>query len=95
MPVAFVAEIPGMTTETYDRVMETMSWDSSDLPAGLISHYASEMPGGVFIFDVWESAEDWQRFAETRLGAALEAATDGMAPAIEPRFYPIHRESHR
>ncbi len=94
MAVAFVVEIAGMTTEIYDQVMDNLNWDREELPAGLISHYASEMPGGLFIFDVWESAEDWQRFAETRLGAAMEAAT-GQAPALEPSFYPIHRETHR
>jgi hypothetical protein len=95
MPVAFVAELPGMTTEIYDRVMDNLNWGPGNLPSGFISHYATEAPGGLFVFDVWEKAEDWQRFAEEQLGAALEAATGGPAPAIEPRFYPIYREEHR
>lgn len=94
MAVAFVAEIPDMTTGIYDQVMDHMNWGDT-LPAGYISHYACQMPGGLFIFDVWESAEDWKRFAEATLGPAIEAATGGNAPPIEPRFYPIHREEHR
>ena len=95
MAVAFVAEMPGMTTEIYDRVMDNLNWGRDGLPAGFISHYATEMPGGLFIFDVWDSAEDWQRFAEADLGPAIHAATDGQAPAPEPRIYAIHREEHR
>ena len=94
MSVAFVAELPGMTTEIYDRVMENLNF-SSDKPEGLISHYASKTPDGLFIFDVWEKEQDWQRFADERLGAAMAAATGGQAPPMEPRFYPIYREDHR
>ena len=95
MPVAFVTEIPGMTTEIYDRVMDNMDWSRGNLPQGFISHYAAETPEGLFIFDVWEKAEDWKRFAGERLGAAVAAATGGQAPPMEPHFYPLHREEHR
>ena len=94
MPVAFVGEIPGFTTAEYDQVMANMNWSSDNLPQGMISHHACEMPDGLFIFDVWESADDWQRFAEERLMAAMDAVTGGQAPP-EPRFYPIHSEAHR
>ena len=53
------------------------------------------MPEGLFIFDVWEKAEDWKRFADERLGAAIAAATGGQAPPMEPHFYPLHRQEHR
>jgi hypothetical protein len=95
MPVAFVAEIPGMSTEIYDRVMDNLNWGSGALPEGFISHYAAETPDGLFVFDVWERAEDWQRFADESLGAAIAEATGGQAPPLEPRFLPLHREEHR
>lgn len=94
MPVAFVAEIPGMTTDVYDQVMENMGWSRDTVPEGMISHYACQTPEGLFFFDVWETADDWKRFAEERLGPAMDAATGGQAPP-EPRFYPIYREEHR
>lgn len=95
MPVAFVLEVPGMTTETYDRVMENLDWSRENWPQGLVSHYAARTPNGLFLFDVWDSADDWHRFAEQHLGAALAAATGGQVPELEPSFYPLHREEHR
>jgi hypothetical protein len=95
MAVGLAIEIPGMTTDNYDQVMSTLGWGPDNLPAGFISHYCCETPGGLFIFDTWENAEDWQRFAESSLGAAIGAATGGHAPQIEPRFYELHRAEHR
>ncbi len=95
MPVAFVAEIPGMTTDIYDRVMDNLGWGPDSLPAGFISHYCCETPSGLFIFDTWEHEDDWHRFADESLGAALAEAGGGNAPQLEPSFYPVHREEHR
>jgi hypothetical protein len=95
MPVAFVAEIPGMTADIYDQVMQNMGWGRDTVPDGMISHYACQMPDGLFFFDVWDTADDWKRFAEERLGPAMDAATGGQGAPPEPRFYPIHREEHR
>jgi hypothetical protein len=91
MPVAFVLEIPGMSTETYDAVMENLDL-TGNWPRGLVAHHAAVTPDGLFLFDVWDSADDWRRLAEERLGAALAAATGGEPPALEPRFYPLHRQ---
>ena len=95
MPVGLIVEIPGMTTEVYDRVMDNLNWGPDNLPAGFIAHHACETPEGLYIFDVWEEADDWRRFAEGSLGAAIAEATGGQASAPEPRFYPLHREEHR
>jgi hypothetical protein len=91
LPVAFVLNAPGMTTEVYDRAMETLKFDEN-WPEGLQSHHAAVTPDGLFIFDVWDTREDWERFAQERLGAALAEATGGNAPELEPTFYPLHRE---
>jgi heme-degrading monooxygenase HmoA len=48
----------------------------------------------MFVFDVWESQEDFEHFRGTRLAAAMAAATGGQAPPIEPRFLPIYNEDH-
>jgi hypothetical protein len=95
MPVGFTVEIPGMTTEAYDRVMDTLNWGPGNLPEGFISHYCCEAPGGLFIFDTWETEDDWRRFADNELGAAMGAVIGGQAPQMEPRFFPLHREEHR
>jgi heme-degrading monooxygenase HmoA len=94
MAVAMVMEAPGMTAELYDSVMEHLEWSEQDLPDGFISHYAGPTEDGMLVFDIWESQEDFERFLESRLGAALAAATGGQAPAIEPRFIQIHNQDH-
>jgi hypothetical protein len=81
-----------METEIYDRVMENMNWSRETWPSGCQCHYAAKTPDGLFIFDVWDSAEDWHRFADERLGPALAEATGGQVPQMEPSFYPLHRE---
>jgi len=94
MAVGMVVEGSGLTAEIYDAVMENLGWSEQDLPDGFVSHYACRTNDGVYIFDVWEAEEDWRRFAEERLGAAMAAATGGQAPTIEPRFFPIHNQDH-
>jgi hypothetical protein len=95
VPVGMTVEIPGMTAATHQQVMANLNWGPDTLPDGFISLHACEKPDGLFIFDVWESAVDWQRFAEGRLGAALGAATGGQGPQPEPRFFPLIREEQR
>jgi len=90
MPVGMTVEIPGMTAENYQQVMSNMNWSDDDLPEGFLSHHACEKPDGLFVFDVWESAEDWQRFAESRLGPAIAAATGGEGPGPETALLPAH-----
>ena len=95
MPVGMTVEIPSMTADIYQQVMSNMNWENEPVPDGFIAHYSCEKPDGLFVFDVWESAEDWQRFAEGRLGAAIAAATGGQGPQPEPRFFPLIREERR
>ena len=89
MPVGMTVEIPGMTAAIYHQVMANMNWGDADTPDGFIAHYACEKPDGLFVFDVWETEDDWRNFAETRLGPAIGQATGGGGPKPEPRFFPL------
>ncbi len=63
-------------------------WEcESKLPDGLILHVITEAPEGVHVFDVWESAAEFERFRESRLMPAVSKmlADRGMAaPAQMP-----------
>ena len=94
MAVGMLMQAPGLNAELYDSVMEHLEWEEKDLPDGFVSHYAGPAKDGWLVFDVWESQEDFERFAQERLVPALSAATGGQAPAIEPQFISLHNQDH-
>jgi hypothetical protein len=64
MPYAFVQDVP-IDGVFYRRIKDGLG---DEPPKGLISHVAVERPeGGLRYIDVWESENDWDRFAEERL----------------------------
>jgi hypothetical protein len=58
--------------EMLDAVTEEMG-AKADPPAGLIVHTHYESGGQVEIMDVWESTQAYEKFAEDRLGPAMQA----------------------
>jgi hypothetical protein len=61
---------PEITPEEYDRAREAVDWEG-DVPAGAIFH-VSWFEDGLRVIDVWESAEDFNRFANDRLMPKLQ-----------------------
>jgi hypothetical protein len=71
MPIIFQQNMPaGVPIEMLDAVTEEMGVDN-DPPEGMIVHTHFEKDGRVQVFDVWESAEQHQKFSESRLMPAL------------------------
>jgi hypothetical protein len=58
-----------------DAVTEEMGVDR-DPPQGMIVHAHFERDGQVHIVDIWESVDDHDRFAETRLAPAMRKVAD-------------------
>ena len=95
MAIAVYVEQPLATVDTYDAVSREMEFDRSDPPKGLIAHHAAIAPdGGMVIFDVWESQDDYQRFVDEKLRPALEKAIGPEAARVEPRIFEIHDVLH-
>jgi hypothetical protein len=70
MQYAFSQDVP-IDGEFYARIKEGLG---AEPPKGLISHIAIARPeGGLRYIDVWESEEDWDRFAEDRLHPVVHA----------------------
>jgi hypothetical protein len=85
MSVMLVLEVPGASTEDYDRVNE-LAGVSGNVPEGLIHHACAVTPDGLLVADVWESQEAIDRFFSERLGAALaQVGLEGT-----PRILPVH-----
>ncbi len=88
MAVTMTVLVSGATPETYDRLNEEMGIDPSNLPQGLVSHYATRTKDGVRIFEVWRSREAFEQFMP-RLAAAIEKVT-GQPTQLEPEFGELH-----
>lgn len=82
MAVLVMQELPGVSRETYDGVNEKLN-PAGMPPAGLIVHTSGPADGGWRIVDVWESAEDFNRFRDERVVPAVMAYAQeaGVEPA--------------
>lgn len=58
-------------------------------PEGLLVHTAGPGDQGWYVYDIWESPEHFQRFAQEKLGPAIEATGAGGGARPEPQFFPI------
>jgi hypothetical protein len=75
MPTAMLMDLPGVTLEQYLRVHRAIT--SQGQIDGLLLHSAAEVPGGIRVYDVWESPEAFDRFARERMmPAAADAGLD-------------------
>ena len=83
----------GVPVEMLDAVSKEMNVDT-DPPPGLVVHVHYFDQGRARVVDVWESQDDYRRFAESRLMPAMQkvAAQNGMQleqpPA--PEFTELH-----
>jgi hypothetical protein len=84
MAVAVVMNMrwQGVTRAQYDRTLELVKWET-DTPAGAKYHVASFDDDGLRVTDVWESADDFNRFVETRLMPGVQEAGIAGEPHVE------------
>ena len=88
MAIGVLISMPGATQQLYDQVNEAMQTGTSDPPEGMILHSAGPMPDGWYIYDIWESREHFQRFAQERVAPAVQQVT-GSEMSGEPQFFEI------
>lgn len=93
MAVGMLLAGEGVTEESYRQLTEAMfgSFPMTEerSPDGLILHTAGQGEQGWYIYDVWESQEHFQRFAEEKLGPATESTGVGGGASPHPQFFPI------
>jgi hypothetical protein len=78
MPVVLYQKMPpDATLEMVEAVTDEMDVRSLP-PNGLIVHTVVDIGGRLTIIDVWESQEDFDKFAEMRLGPASAAVAERM-----------------
>ena len=82
MAVAVLMNFAGGTNAAYDRVLERMGLTDGHTPDHAIYHVAGETEGGFRVVDVWDSAEEFQKFAEEQI-APLSAAEGFPPPEVD------------
>lgn len=84
MPVTFTIELEESagTVEQLDEVRRIVGGPERTMPPGMLAHLESKTATGFRIVDVWETPEDFQRFADSKLLAAFDAA--GVHPLEGP-----------
>lgn len=66
MAVVMVMHWPEVTPEQYEEARRRVRWEA-DAPTGGLNHVAWFEDDGLHVVDLWESAADFERFAEERL----------------------------
>jgi hypothetical protein len=80
MTYAFTQDVP-IDDVAYQKITDGLG---QELPPGLVVHIAMRRPeGGLRYVDVWESEEDWEKFAEDRLH-----------PVVHPMLAAVFGEDH-
>jgi len=88
MPVAVEMNFTGATLDQYDQVLEKMGLTpGGSTPPGAISHWVAKTDDGMRVVDVWETREQYERFAQEQIGPySKEVGIEGMP---ETRFYDV------
>jgi hypothetical protein len=89
MAVAVVQEFDGGTLEQYDEIIRLLGLTpgGAGVPGGLF-HWVTATDGGIRVTDVWESAEQFQAFAQERIGPL--AAQVGVPGQPRITVYEVH-----
>ena len=87
MPIMMIMEWDGVTPEQYDQVKQLVNWES-DVPSGAMIHGTAFSEQGARITDIWESAEAFETFVNTRLMPGVQQVGIQGEPRVE--IYPVH-----
>ena len=70
MPTRIQLDFDDFSTADYDRVCEELNFPA-DWPEGLVAHGSAEIDGRFRVVDIWETSGHFDRFRDSRLGAAV------------------------
>jgi hypothetical protein len=89
MAVGITLEFKGATLDQYDDVIRKMGLTPGGrTPQGGMFHWVTKTNEGFFVTDVWESREQFERFAEEKIGPLTQEA--GITDQPKITFYDVH-----
>jgi hypothetical protein len=87
MAVMMIMKWDGVSPDQYEQARKVVNWEG-DWPKGAKFHVASFGEGALHVTDVWESAEDFQRFVDERLTPGVQQV--GIQGQPDVQIYPMH-----
>jgi uncharacterized membrane protein len=89
MAVGVQVGFSGMTLGQYDEVIKQMGFKprGSGGP-GCLFHWVAKTADGVVVTDVWETQEDFEKFAEEKIGPITKAVGFDAQPAVQ--YFDVH-----
>lgn len=89
MAVGVVLEFKGGTLEQYDQVMDLMGLEpGGPVPEGALFHWVTATDDGILVTDVWETREQFERFAAEQIGPNAQQVGISNPPQIV--FHDVH-----
>jgi hypothetical protein len=89
MAVAVELNFAGGTTDQYDQIIKKMGFvpGGKGAPGGLF-HWVTRTDGGMRVVDVWETREQFERFAQEKIGPISAEVGIPAPPTIT--FHEVH-----
>jgi predicted ester cyclase len=87
MAVVMTMRWAGVEPAQYDELRDIVDWES-EKPPGALYHCAAFDDTGIRVTDVWETADDFEHFAATRLMPAVHKVGVLGEPTVE--IHPAH-----
>lgn len=82
MATVMLMHWPEVSREQYEQARREIDWEG-DTPQGAKFHVAWFGADGFHVLDLWESAEDFQRFTEQRLMPGVQKIGIQGQPRVE------------
>ena len=87
MAVVMQMQWDGMGAAEYEAVRKVVDWEGNP-PPGAIFHVMAVNDDGISVTDVWETAEQFQAFAQDRLMPGVKQVGIAGEPRVE--ILPAH-----
>jgi hypothetical protein len=89
MAVAIELDFPGGTLDQYDEVIKRMGLsEGQSTPPGALFHWVTKTDEGLFVVDVWESREAFDKFSAEQIGPITQAV--GMQAPSRVEYHDVH-----
>jgi hypothetical protein len=86
---AIQMDFDGATLDQYDEICRKMGLTPKGPGApGAISHFATMTDSGLRVIDVWETKEQFEKFAQEQIGPFSQEV--GISGPPKMKFYEVH-----